>query len=249
MVMENEPFPILPPTFSGNSRSVDVGNVFDWLRQGWATFIVNPGTWIAMMVITIVIFIGLAIVPLIGQLAAHLLTPVLAAGMLVACRKVASEETLEIADLFAGFQRNTGPLMMLGVLYMIGMLLVSLLVLALAGGGLAGGLMMGSPVGASIAVGGFLVGAMLWLALSVPIAMAIWFAPALVLFNNMPPVDALKASFNACLRNIVAFLVFGLIVMVLSFFAALPIGLGFLVLGPVLAGAIYASYRDIFAAA
>jgi hypothetical protein len=64
MVMENEPFPILPPTFSGNSRSVDVGNVFDWLRQGWATFIVNPGTWIAMMVITIVIFIGLAIVPL-----------------------------------------------------------------------------------------------------------------------------------------------------------------------------------------
>ena len=192
MVMENEPFPILPPTFSGNSRSVDVGNVFDWLRQGWATFIVNPGTWIAMMVITIVIFIGLAIVPLIGQLAAHLLTPVLAAGMLVACRKVASEETLEIADLFAGFQRNTGPLMMLGVLYMIGMLLVSLLVLALAGGGLAGGLMMGSPVGASIAVGGFLVGAMLWLALSVPIAMAIWFAPALVLFNDMPPVDALK---------------------------------------------------------
>jgi uncharacterized membrane protein len=169
--------------------------------------------------------------------------------MLVACRKVASEETLEIADLFAGFQRNTGPLMMLGVLYMIGMLLVSLLVLALAGGGLAGGLMMGSPVGASIAVGGFLVGAMLWLALSVPIAMAIWFAPALVLFNDMPPVDALKASFNACLRNIVAFLVFGLIVMVLCFFAALPVGLGFLVLGPVLAGAIYASYRDIFAAA
>ena len=33
MVMENEPFPILPPTFSGNSRSVDVGNVFDWLRE------------------------------------------------------------------------------------------------------------------------------------------------------------------------------------------------------------------------
>ena len=28
MVMENEPFPILPPSFSGSSRSVDVGNVF-----------------------------------------------------------------------------------------------------------------------------------------------------------------------------------------------------------------------------
>jgi hypothetical protein len=64
---------------------------------------------------------------------------------------------------------------------------------------MAGGLMMGSPVGAGIAFGGFLLGAMLWLLLSVPIVMAIWFAPALVLFNNMQPVDALKASFNACL--------------------------------------------------
>jgi hypothetical protein len=35
--------------------------------------------------------------------------------------------------------------------------------------------------------------------------------------------------------------------MVLCFFAALPVGLGFLVLGPVLAGSVYASYRDIFA--
>lgn len=37
--------------------------------------------------------------------------------------------------------------------------------------------------------------------------------------------------------------------MVLCFFAALSAGLGFLVLGPVLAGSVYASYRDIFIAA
>ena len=78
--------------------------------------------------------------------------------------------------------------------------------------------------------------------------MAIWFAPALVFFNNMPPLDALKASFNACLKNILAFLVYGLIVLVLMFFAALPAGLGFLVLIPVLSGSVYASYRDIFLA-
>ena len=80
-------------------------------------------------------------------------------------------------------------------------------------------------------------------------AMAIWFAPALIVFNAMPPVDALKASFNACLKNIVVFLVYGLMIMVLCFFAALPLGLGFLVLGPVVAGSVYASYRDIFIAA
>jgi uncharacterized membrane protein len=75
-----------------------------------------------------------------------------------------------------------------------------------------------------------------------------WFAPALVFFNNMSPVEALKASFNACLKNTLPFLVYGLMVMVLLFFAALPVGLGFLVLIPVLAGSIYVSYRDIFVA-
>ena len=41
---------------------------------------------------------------------------------------------------------------------------------------------------------------------------------------------------------------YGIFVLVLAFFAALPAGLGFLVLAPVLAGSIYAQYRDIFVA-
>jgi len=78
--------------------------------------------------------------------------------------------------------------------------------------------------------------------------MAVWFAPALVFFNNMQPVEALKASFDACMKNVLAFFVYGLIVMVLMFFAALPVFLGFLVLVPVVAGSVYAAYRDVFVA-
>lgn len=245
--MEN--FPIPAPIFNGASRTVNVGNAFDWLRQGWAIFIVNPGAWMAITVIVIVITLGLAIVPLIGHLAVHLLTPLLAAGMLLACEKVAREEKLEITDLFAGFQRNTGSLVTLGVLYMLAILGVFLLVFLFVGGGVAGGLMMANPIGAGIAFGSFLVAALLSLLLCVPIVMAIWFAPALVVFNNLQPVNALRASFNACLKNTLVFLVYGLISLVLCFFAALPAGLGFLVLGPVLAGSVYASYRDLFIAA
>ena len=64
----------------------------------------------------------------------------------------------------------------------------------------------------------------------------------------MPPLAALKASFNACLKNSPPLLVYGLIVMLLVFFAVLPVGLGFLVLMPVLSGSAYVSYRDIFVA-
>jgi uncharacterized membrane protein len=131
---------------------------------------------------------------------------------------------------------------------MLAMLAIFAIVAMLGGGSLAGGMMMGRPAGYGMALGGMLLAMLLALALSVPLFMAIWFAPALVVFNNMQPVQALKASFNACLKNMVPFLVYGLITMVLCFFAALPVGLGFLVLGPVLSGSVYASYRDIFVA-
>lgn len=241
-------FPIPAPRFTGGSRRVDAGSAWNWLTQGWAMFIAHPGTWMAMMVILIVIYLALAIVPLVGQLAAHVLTPVLAGGMLIACQKVADEQTPAIADLFAGFQRSTGALATLGVLYMLGMLAVFLVIVLLAGGGLAGGMMIDQSLAAGIAVGSLLLAMLLGLLLTVPLLMAIWFAPALVIFNGMQPVDALKASFNACLKNVLVFTVYGLFTMVLCFFAALPVGLGFLVLGPVLAGSVYASYKDIFLA-
>lgn len=243
-----EPFPIAAPKFSGDCRTVPAGNAFEWLKQGWLLFVANPGVWIAMTVILIVIYLGLSIVPLIGQLAAHLLTPVLGAGMLIACQKIAKEEAIEIPDLFAGFKRNTGNLVLLGVLYMAAMLVIFAIVALLGGGSIAGGLMMGRAAGYGMAMGGMLLAMLLAMALSVPLFMAIWFAPALVVFNNMQPVPALKASFDACLKNMLPFLVYGLITMILCFFAALPVGLGFLVLIPVLAGSVYASYRDIFVA-
>ena len=243
-----EPFPIPAPAFNGNSRVVAAGNAFEWLKQGWALFVANPGLWIAMTIVFLGLALGMYIGPLLGPLAAHLFPPLLGAGMLLACQKISNGEPLEIADLFIGFKQNTTNLLMLGALYMVALLVILVIAFLLGGGSVAGGLLMGHPAGVGLALGGMILAVMLSLALSVPLFMAIWFAPALVFFNNMPPLDALKASFNACLKNILVFLVYGLIVLVLMFFAALPAGLGFLVLIPVLSGSVYASYRDIFLA-
>jgi uncharacterized membrane protein len=82
----------------------------------------------------------------------------------------------------------------------------------------------------------------------VPLYMALWFAPALIVFHRMAPVDALKASFSACLKNMVPFLIYGVILLALCVVAAIPFGLGFLVLAPVVIASIYTGYRDIFSA-
>ena len=58
----------------------------------------------------------------------------------------------------------------------------------------------------------------------------------------------MKASFFACLSNWLAFLVYGLIILVLWFIASIPLFLGLVVLVPVLICSVYASYKDIFVA-
>src|SRR5664279_2335961 len=124
-------FPIPAPAFDGKSRSVPAGNAFEWLKQGWSLFVANPGMWIVLTIILIVLMFGLAIVPLFGALAANLLTPVLAAGLMRACQRVENGDALDIGDLLAGFQHNTNNLIMLGLVFLVGMLVVFVIVVVL----------------------------------------------------------------------------------------------------------------------
>ena len=84
------------------------------------------------------------------------------------------------------------------------------------------------------------------LALLVPLFAAYWFAPALVVMHDLQPIAAMRESFFACFRNFVPFIVYGIIVLVLAILAAIPFGLGYLVLVPVLMASVYVGYRQIF---
>ena len=87
---------------------------------------------------------------------------------------------------------------------------------------------------------------MVFMALWIGLLMALWFAPALVLFHDAEPIDALAFSARACARNLSSVFVVALSVYILGWVAMLPAGLGLLVLLPVLAGAQHAAYRDLF---
>jgi len=56
----------------------------------------------------------------------------------------------------------------------------------------------------------------------------------------------MKQSFQASLRNVIPFLVYGIIVLCLAVVASIPLFLGWLVLIPTMIGSVYYSYRDIF---
>jgi uncharacterized membrane protein len=112
------------------------------------------------------------------------------------------------------------------------------------GFGLVAGALTGRPPVAEMATLGLVF--LLFFALVVPLLMAIWFAPALVMLHDLKPVDALKASFTGCLKNIPAFLIYGIVGLVLAIVATIPLVLGWLILGPVAIASAYTGYRDIF---
>jgi uncharacterized membrane protein len=232
--------------FQPDGRTVEANRGVAWLSEGWNLFTKNPGVWIGQMVVLLLMFFILGLIPLIGALAINLLAPVFGAGLILGCRALQEGGTLEFNHLFEGFKQKTGELILIGVLLLVGSFIIMLVAGLIMGSGTLTGMVMGHTAGTGVAVGAIMLGALVALALSVPLAMASWFAVPLVLFHDIPAFNALRQSFFACLKNMGPFLLFGLVAFVLAIIAAIPFMLGFLVLGPVLVGAAYAGYRDIF---
>ncbi|RIX48491.1 MAG: hypothetical protein D3M94_06310 [Rhodocyclales bacterium GT-UBC] len=243
---EMSAFPVAPETFRGESREVDPGACFDWLRQGWAMFMVNPGVWIGCSVLLLIIQMAFNVVPIFGQFAAYLLVPLFGAGMVQVCRHIAQERPAEIADLFAGFRHNAGPLIMVGLFFAGGVFGLAFIAVILVNGGVFGSGINAKVFSASINFGSVMLAGLLVAVLSIPVIMATWFAPALVFLHDMKPVAAIRASFDAGFKNWLVMIVFGTFLIVALFFAMLPLGLGLILLLPIFSGAVYASYRDIF---
>jgi uncharacterized membrane protein len=233
--------------FVPEGQAVAAGNGWQWILDAWEVFKRQPGTWIALIVVFFVVFFLISLVPIVGSLAAALLGPVFAGGVIAGCQAVRDGGELEIGHLFAGFKANTGKLVMIGVFNLLAWIVIGVVIMVLVGGSMFA-MMSGEPSAARgvASMMSMLLGILIALALSVPVYMAIWFAPSLVMLNDFDPIPALKTSFAACLKNIVPFLLYGVILFAAAIVASIPFGLGWLVLGPVLAISIFTAYRDVF---
>ncbi|MCL4802650.1 MAG: hypothetical protein KJ025_23895 [Burkholderiales bacterium] len=231
--------------FVPEGQAQPAGNGWSWITGGWALFKQNPGIWILIVVIFFVLGLLIQIIPIVGPIAMTLLGPVFVGGLMIGCRALEQGEPLEVGHLFAGFRGNTGKLVLIGVFSLIAFVIVFAVMFVMVGGSVfaaaAGG---GDPGAGNVML--ILLAVLIGLALALPIYMAMWFAPALVSLQDMDVVAALKTSFFACLKNILTFIVYGVIMFVLAIVASIPFGLGWLVLAPVLIGSVYAAYRDIF---
>ena len=228
------------------ARSVAAGQGWLWIRDGFGLFRQNPVIWIALFFIYLLICMVLSVVPVVGPIVLNLLAPVFVAGFMMGCRALDAGEELEINHLFAGFKHNTAHLITVGGLYLAGIIVVLGVVYVMSGGVLLAADRPEQAMGNIENSETMLLAALVGLAMLLPLVMAYWFAPALVLFHGARPTDAMRTSFFACLANVVPFTLYSLISMVLLVLAMIPLGLGLLVMIPTMTASLYASYRDIF---
>jgi len=234
--------------FVAEGHSVPAGHGWTWIAVAWKLFKRQPGIWVSIAIIAIVIFIAYYFMRAFGSILGILLTPVFTAGVVIGAKSLDEGRKLEIAHLFAGFTNRFGALIAVGAIYLA--LLLAIVVVSARVTGVSVSVMLGaSPDLASATIGEIISILLAWLialGLMVPVFMAVWFAPPLAVFNELGAFDALKASFVGCLKNIVPFLIYGLILLGFAVLASIPLCLGWLVLAPVIAASIYTSYRDIY---
>jgi uncharacterized membrane protein len=231
-------------------RSVAAGRGLSWFGEGLELFKLAPWIWILNVVLFFIILALLNAIPMISILTS-LLTPVFVGGLMVGCRDLDLGQRLRVAHLFAGFQNRAGALIGLGA---INVILTILIV------GVVFGVMLvlvnvdletldaweSGQIHEQQMLAMLLV-VLLVMLFMLPLIMLFWFAPTLiVLHDDVGILEAMRLSFFGCLKNILPFLIYGIVGMILMILASIPFGLGWLVLGPVLFGSIYASYKQIF---
>ena len=231
-------------------RSLPIGAGWHWIAAGWKLFARAPLMWIISIVVLFVIAIAMNFIPILGGVVFQLLQGAFAAGFVAACRSLERGGEFELEHLFAGFTRRFGSLLVLGAIVLVGWIVIFLVMATFVGFSIVGAMLTGGTEAVMEAmlasVGMLLVGLLVSLLLMFPLLAAYWFAPALVLMHDMAPVDAMKASFGASMRNILPFTLYGLVMLVLAIVAIIPFGLGMLVWVPLMISSTYAAYRQIF---
>jgi hypothetical protein len=239
-----------------------------WLRHAFAMLWAYRVRWLLMLLTYYVVILTVDIVPYVGPFVAPMLKPVFAVGFLAAAWSQERGEPPAIRHLFAGFRANLRALIMLGVAFVVGMTAAIVATWLIDGGKL-----LQVMSGAVRVDEGFLASADVQMAMlfgalcALPVLLALWFAPALVVFQDCNAARALATSLRAGFANWRPIAVYALLLffyggMLPGFVAAIISALvpndaaymvAVLVLLPYLALLVatlhvsdYVSYRDIF---
>jgi len=198
----------------------DARNGIAWIKRAYAMFRAAPLRWL-LLLFSYYLLIGLlefGPVQAVGVFVAPLLKPVFAVGFLAAAWSQERGIAPRFEHLFRGFRSNLLALVPLGAVFLVGITL-AVIATALVDDGRLMALLSGEakPTEEALASGPVQLAMLFGVACAMPSLLALWFAPALVVFNDAGAGRALGTSLRAAIANWRPIGVYCLAVFVLGF--------------------------------
>jgi hypothetical protein len=236
-----------------------------WLANAWALFARARLPWLYLLATYYLVMMAVDLVPLIGQLAVPVIKPVFAVGFLAAAWTQERGGKPRVADLFMGFRSNLRALLVLGAVFVAGITIAVLSTTLVDGGKLIDALTAPAPatstereawantLNATLRDARTQIAMLFAVLVALPTLAAMWFAPGLVVFQDLPAFSALAHSLRAAAANWRPLVLYAMAVFLLGgLLPGLALALLSLVLpastGPQIAVALLMPYMFFFAA-
>jgi uncharacterized membrane protein len=223
------------------------GAAIAWIKESWLIFRGQAGPWVALLAAWALFSMVIFLLPLIGPPLCYMLQPGLFAGMVIAARDQQNGQPVTPGLLFAGFRANGRPLVTIGSIALVAELLV-MYAMSLLGFPAVPVASDGLPDFRAFSklLEGKEVLIFIGLVLVMLIKGVLWFTSPLLALNVMGPGAAIRWSLFAFVANALPLALLCLIMSVLMFAAALPLGLGFPVWLPIYGLLHYVTYKNVF---
>ena len=224
--------PITPQNSVNEPKRLRAGEGVSWFTDSWRIFSKNKFKWMGAIILVslIPLFVGflfgllgvesppadfndfndftstIIIRELLFNLFFYWVGFCFLGGIVLLAAQTAQGKNFNFGSLFAGFSiKKSGAFLILLLLSIVVCLLLALAVVIPFGIFANGNFLRADFMPA------FPILFIILLVIIAIYSMMFWLAPAFVMLEDMNPVAAIKASFNACRRNIPALLVYGLI--------------------------------------
>ncbi|MEY1238408.1 BPSS1780 family membrane protein [Providencia manganoxydans] len=248
---QNQPNQVDTSIFLTEPRAVDAGEGINWISQAWAMVKEKLGMWVLINIIFFAVILVVSMIPFINFFVSFI-TPILIGGIIAISEKQRKTGEVEIGLLFAGFQQKFGALFAVGAIN-FGISLIGGIIAIMIGGTALLSIMLEMSQGGQVspetimALSGsfFYIFVIMAVAGLVGAAMT-WFAPALIMNHDFKVGTAISASLKAVSKNILPGILFFVVLAIIMFISAIPLGLGLLITFPIMYVGYYTSYRSLF---
>ncbi|MFV2060846.1 MAG: BPSS1780 family membrane protein [Gammaproteobacteria bacterium] len=211
-------------------HTVPMQNGAIWVIDGFRNFMISPFTWSLVVFLYLAMLGTLSMLPFVSIISS-IIAPIFLAGLMLCARENKEQQTFQVKQLFQGFSLNGGKLAGLGALNLGVMIVLFMIIGIIAVVILLGNIgsvenfitMLENNSFSQNDALQFILVILIATLFIIPITMAFWFAPALVIFHDVDIFASLKLSFMGCLKNVMPYLIYSLVYLLVYVIAAIPI--------------------------